>query len=87
MQATNQDDFCDYLTEFTAPSNNPILLEAFTDKQKDIDILKGFRRMIYQDTPAMETATKLKNIPTIRKALDTNAGSKLKDGVKKILKI
>ncbi len=84
MHATTQEEYRDILPSFVV-EEGPVVLEIFTDKQKDVDVLKGFRRRIYQDTAVVSAAKKIEKIPGVKKVLDTNAGQKLKGGIKKLL--
>ena len=84
MQATTNEEYCSILPEFVS-KEGPVLLEIFTEKKKDIDVLKGFRRMIHQETTTVAAAKKIEKIPGVKKVLDTSAGQKIKGGIKKLL--
>lgn len=90
LSAANAEEFKAVLPEFTdGKADRPVVLEIFTDKEMDIKILKGFRRLIHQDVliSAAKVAHQVENLPGIKQVSQTEIGqtmkSKLKSGIKK----
>lgn len=88
MSARTLDEFDEQVADFAAEKNGPVLMEVFTDKGKDVQVLKGFRRSIQIKTGAASLAQKVENIPLVGQVLQTEMGQnikeKLKTGFKKI---
>ena len=75
------------IDEFAANDHDtPVFLEVFTEKEKDVKILKGYRRAIGQDLPAVKVARKLESVPLVHSIANTETGKKIKDYLKDKLK-
>lgn len=90
LEAHTKEEFLAQIDEFMDPNATaPVVFELFTDKEKDIKMLKGFRRIIHMDTGVHKLAKQIEEIPAVKKAVETPAGqtvkSKLKQGLKKFI--
>lgn len=90
MEAHNSQEFLDQIDAFMDPSADcPVVFELFTEKERDIKMLKGFRRTIHIDSPVQKIIDQVKEIPAVKKAIETPAGqsvkNKIKDGLKKFI--
>lgn len=68
--------------ESFAKAEGPVIMEVFTEKLRDVTILKSFRRSIQIKTGAASVAQKVESIPIVGKALETEAGRNFKDKLK-----
>lgn len=90
LKANNRQEFMDQIDRFMDPAGDgPVVFELFTDKERDVKMLKGFRRMIHLDTSAHKLVKQINDIPVVKKAMETPAGqsvkSKLKQGLKRFI--
>lgn len=90
LTATTQEEYEKQLETFCRTDLGcPVILEVFTDKIKDIKVLKGYRRSIHQDTAARtkvaETVQQVKAIPGVNKLASTKIGQSVKEKIKKML--
>ncbi len=80
LTASNAEEFQAVLPEFMdANATAPVVMEIFTDKGNDIKVLKGFRRLIHQDS----LADKVKANPVVQQVVQTEAGQNVKNFLKK----
>lgn len=89
LTASNAQEYAEALPAFTAEGEDrPVVMEIFTDKEKDIQILKGFKRLIHQEAPGEKLMDQIKSNPIVRQAVQTELGqnvkNKIKSGLKKI---
>lgn len=90
LEAHNSQQFLDQIDQFMDPSiPGPVVFELFTEKERDVKMLKGFRRVIHLDTSVHKVIEQIKEIPMVKMAVETPAGqsvkSKLKQGLKKFI--
>lgn len=90
LSATTQEEYEKQLETFCRRDlGKPVIMEVFTDKSKDIKVLKGFRRTIHQDTLArtviIDTARQVSALPGVNKLVGTKLGQSVKDKIKKML--
>lgn len=87
LSASDADSYEQMLTEFMREdSRQPVIMEIFTDKANDIKILKGFRRIIHQESTADRLVDQMKANPVVQQIVQTELGQNIKDKVKKGLK-
>lgn len=80
LTASNAEQFQAALPEFMdTNATAPVVMEIFTDKGNDIKVLKGFRRLIHQDS----LADKVKTNPVVQQVVQTEAGQNVKNFLKK----
>lgn len=85
--ARNAEELNKVIDEFAANNHDgPVFLEVFTEKERDVRILKGYRRAIAQDLPAAKLARQIESVPFVNKFVQTEVGKSLKDTLKKGLK-
>lgn len=83
LTASNAEEFQSALPAFMdCAADAPVVLEIFTDKENDIKVLKGFRRLIHQDS----LADKVKANPVVQQVIQTEAGQNVKNIIKNGLK-
>ncbi len=85
LTAANADELKEAIPQFMSTSENrPVIMEIFTDKANDIKVLKGFRRMIHQNS----LEDKVKSNPVVQQVVQTEVGqavkNKLRNGLKKL---
>ncbi len=89
MSAHTMDEMDQAVKEFANPNaDKPVVLEIFTEKERDVQILKGYRRLIHQDvalSPA-KIARCVEKIPGVKQAVETEVGKSIKDKIKKGVK-
>ena len=73
MAATDMEELQEQLGKFMKPSNRPMLLEVFTDADKDAKALKGYWRENHEEIPGMKISTKAKVKRIMKKLLGKNA--------------
>ncbi len=87
MTAASQEEFDAQVGDFVSCGTGPVFFEVFTDKQHDVDILKGFQKYIHMDTPGVGFVKKMSELPIVRQVIKSSAGAALKEKVKKALKV
>lgn len=88
LTAKDSDEFDAVMPEFMdSNADRPVVLEIFTDKTNDIKVLKGFRRMIHQESAAAKVIDQVRANPVVQQVVQTELGqnvkNKLKSGFKK----
>lgn len=73
MAATNMEELRDRLKVFMQPAKHPVLLEVFTDADKDAKALKAYWRENREEIPGMKISTKARMKQIARKLLGDNA--------------
>lgn len=80
LTASNADELKAAMPEFLDCNvDTPVVMEIFTNKENDIKVLKGFRRLIHQDS----LADKVKANPVVQQVVQTEAGQNVKNFLKK----
>lgn len=90
MSAATQEEFNKQIDTFCRSDlGRPVIMEVFTDKVKDIKVLKGFRRSIQQGkvngSITYNTIKHLETMPGMKKFVETKVGKSVKEKIKKIL--
>ena len=89
MIALSIDEMVQVVKEFAnVIVDKSVVLEIFTEKERDVQILKGYRRLIHQDvalSPA-KIARCVEKIPGVKQAVETEVGKCIKDKIKKGVK-
>lgn len=88
LTAKNAEEFDAAMPQFMDPNaDRPVVMEVFTDKTNDIKILKGFRRLIHQESLAERVVEQVKKNPVVQQVVQTEVGqsvkNKLRDGIKR----
>lgn len=87
LTAGNMSEYKEALPEFVrTDADRPVVMEIFTDKENDIKILKGFRRLIHQEVPAAKVAHQIESLPGIKQVAQTELGQSMKEKLKKGIK-
>ena len=73
LAATDMEELQEQLCKFTQPSNRPVLLEVFTDADKDAKALKGYWRENHEEISGMKISTKARAKRIMKKILGKNA--------------
>ena len=73
LAATDMKELKEQLEKFMKPSNQPMLLEVFTDADKDAKALKEYWRENNEEIPGMKISTKAKIKRMVKKVLGKNA--------------
>ena len=85
--ARDQKEYLAVIDEFVDPkTDSPAILELFTEKERDVKMLKGLRRMIHLDSGAMKLARKIEEMPAIGKIASTPVGQSMKEKLKRGLR-
>lgn len=87
MQARNSEEFLAQIDQFMAvDADRPVVFEVFTEKERDVKMLKGFRRVIHMDTATHKMVKQIEEIPVVKKAVETPVGQTMKKKLKESLK-
>lgn len=87
LSARNTEEYAQAMGEFMrSDADAPVVMEIFTDKENDIKILKGFRRLVqYKSTE--KVLDQIKANPVVQQVAQTelaqNVKEKLKSGLKR----
>ena len=83
MSSSTQMDFENKMQEFVAETDAPVLMEAFTDKQTDVRIYRGYKRLIrFSPQGSQQISQTVKEMPLVRQMLETRSGQMLKKIIK-----
>ena len=69
-----------------AEVDSPVVMEIFTDKTNDVKVLKGFRRLIHQESLGEKVVEQIKKNPVVQQVVQTDAGQNIKNKLKSGLK-
>ena len=87
LTASNAGELAEVLPAFVAGGESqPVVMEIFTDKEKDVEILKGFRRLIHQEALSEKLVEQVKSNPIVQQAVQTELGQNVKNKIKSGLK-
>lgn len=87
LTATNAEEFDAAMTQFMdADADRPVVMEVFTDKTNDIKVLKGFRRLIHQESLGEKVVEQVKKNPVVQQVVQTDVGQSVKNKLKSGLK-
>lgn len=91
ISASDIDEYRKGLEEFMSDDEEgPVVFEIFTDKLKDVNMLKDFRKHIHYETSgraaAYSVARKVENIPGMKAIADSRLGKSMKDKIKKVIR-
>ena len=89
LSATTREEYDKQIDTFCRSDlGRPVIMEVFTDKVKDIKMLKGFRRSIQQGKVdrniAYSAARHVGNLPGVRQFAETKLGQSVKEKIKKL---
>ena len=65
-----------------AEVDSPVVMEIFTDKTNDVKVLKGFRRLIHQESLGEKVVEQIKKNPVVQQVVQTDAGQNIKNKLK-----
>lgn len=83
LTAATAEEYDSVLPEFMSTERErPVILEVFTDKANDIKILKGFRRLIHQESKVERVAEQVKANPVVQQVVQTELGQNVKNKIK-----
>lgn len=87
LTATNAQELDAAMPQFVdANADRPVVMEVFTDKTNDIKVLKGFRRLIHQESLAEKVVEQVKQNPIVQQVVQTDVGQSVKNKLKSGLK-
>ncbi len=89
MSANSIEEYESQLEAFMKKGQDkPIVFEVFTDKAKDVEVLKGYRSHIHYDTGKRAAAAGMmktvEKIPGVKLLSDSKLGQSMKDKLKKL---
>lgn len=89
MSATSYEEYKIQIDEFMRTGQEkPVVFEVFTNKAKDVEVLKGYRSCIHYDTAARTAAAgvvkTVEKIPGVKQLSNTKVGKSVKDKLKKL---